>query len=138
MSHIVRVTPRTSTQISTLTQFLETNEIPYMIVPASPATTAITDTDPILYIHSPPTLYKPTTEFKLFMGPEYMTKKHYVVFKDVLHRMYNYVKTNRLLTYDQAGFRLDATLQDLLKTHTTQIEWVDLFQHIDLLFTRVP
>jgi len=137
MSHIVRITPRTSTQISTLTQFLETNEIPYMIVPASPATTAITDIDPILYIDTPPTLYKPTPEFKLFLGPENMTQKHYVVFKDVLHRMYIYVKTNRLFTYDQAGFRLDATLQDLLNTRASQIEWDDLIQHIDLLFTRV-
>jgi len=137
MSHIVRVTPRTSNQISILAQFLETNDIPYVVVPASAATTAITDTDPILYIHSPPTLYKPTSEFKLFMGPEYTTKKHYVVFKDILHRVHNYVKTNDLLTYDQAGFRLDATLHDLLKTRASQIEWVDLIQHIDLLFTRV-
>jgi hypothetical protein len=138
MSHIVRVTPRTTEQLNTLTGFLKSSDIPYVVVPASPATTAITDTDPILYIDSPPTLYKPTSEFKLFLGPEYMTQKQYVVFKDVLHRVYNYVKRNDLLTYDQAGFRLDATLRNLLKTHTTQIEWTDLIQHIDLLFTRVP
>ena len=137
MSHIVRVTPRTTEQISTLTEFLKSSDIPYIIVPASPATTAITDTDPILYIDCPSTLFKPTPEFKLFLGPEYLTQKQYAVFKDVLHRVYNYAKSNKLLTFDQAGFRLDATLQELLKTRASQIEWVDLIQHIDLLFTRV-
>ena len=138
MAHILRVTPRTTEQLSTLTRFLQTSDIPYVITPASSATTAITETDPILYIHSPPVYFKPTPEFKTFAGPEYLTSKGFLCFKDVLHRVYRYAKSNKLLTYDQSGFRLDATLHDLLKTHTPQIEWVDLYNHIDLLFTRVP
>jgi len=135
MSYIIKATPKTTGHKQLLEEFLETTQIPYHVIPAAPSETYIASKSPILNISRPNVRFKPTSEYKLFAGPEYISYKGLVTFKDVLERIYMYARVKSLLT--DYGFKLDTTLHTILKTTSVSIDWQDLYQHIELLFTKV-
>jgi hypothetical protein len=135
MSYIIKATPQTTGHKEQLEEFLETSQIPYHVIPAAPSETYIASKSPILNIARPPVRFKPTFEYKLFAGSEYMSSKGTVTFNDVLERIYTYARVNNLLT--DYGFKLDTSLYTVLRTTSVYIDWQDLYQHIELLFTKV-
>ena len=135
MSYIIKATPQTTGHKQLLEEFLEQTQIPYHIIPAAPSETYIASKSPILNISRPNIRFKPTYEYKLFAGPEYICSKGLVTFNDVLERIYTYAQINSLLT--DYGFKLDSSLHTILRTQSECIDWQDLYQHIELLFTKV-
>jgi len=136
MSYIIKATPPTTGQMKDLCTYLTDSQIPYIRIPAVPIILSTITTNPILHIDRPQSRFKATQEFKHFLGGEYLNKYGEADFEDILNRVYTYTKVNRLLSHDHCGFHLDETLQTLLKTHSTKIDWNDLYQHIILLLPR--
>jgi len=137
MSYLIKATPLTSEQLNDLCAYMKTKGVPYTLIPATPNILSTMTTNPILHIDRPQTRFKATPEFKHFLGNEHLNRHGETDFEDILNRVYTYTKTNKLLSHNQCGFHLDETLHALLKTHSTKIDWNDLYQHILLLLTRV-
>jgi hypothetical protein len=137
MSYIIKATPNTTGQMKDLCTYLTDSQTPYILIPATPTILSIMTTNPILHIDRPQVRFKATQEFKHFLGSENLNKRGEADFDDILERVYTYTKVNKLLSHDQCGFHLDETLNTLLKTYSTKIDWNDLYQHILLLLVRV-
>jgi len=135
MSHIVKAIPETTDQLVELETFLEVAQIPYHISPMKTVHPYSPSRHPFLHIAKPTTKFRPTADYKLFAGSEYLSPKGLVGYEDVLERIYTYATINNLLTV--SGFQLDDTLHQVLKTQTHRIDWEELYQHLEVLFTRV-
>jgi hypothetical protein len=137
MAYIIKATPSTTEQLKGLVKYMEDTSIPYVGIPAAPSETSPIALNPIVHLDRPNVLFKPTAEFKHFVGSERLTKHRYVSYQDILERTYIYTKTNKLLTSNQRGFYLDSFLATLLKTTSPEIEWADLYNHISMLIPIV-
>ena len=137
MSYIIRATPHTNEQIKALEEYLELSKIPYTVIAAAPSIVSPIKANPILKVERPKTVFKPTHEYRTFAGKEWLRTNNEVSFEDILERIYIHAKANNLLFQDHRGFYLDETLHTILKTTSTYIEWVDLYNHILLLFEKV-
>jgi hypothetical protein len=133
----MKVNPTTMEQRSLVEKFLNESKVPYTLIPALPSILPSMTTNPIIHVERPPTRFKVTPEFKLFLGAENIHKNGETTFEDILERIYIYARTTKLLSHDSLGFYLDDILQSLLKTYSKKIEWDSLYQHILLLLVRV-
>jgi hypothetical protein len=133
----MKINPATMEQRNLLEKVLDEMKIPYTLIPALPSILPTMTSNPILHVERPPTLFKVTPEFKLFLGAENIHKNGETTFEDILERIYIYARSNKLLSHDSLGFYLDDILQTLLKTYSKKIEWDSLYQHILLLLVKV-